>query len=338
MRKSILLPLLLAACSGDGEDATFRVVEDFHARSTPVTCSTADLGEVAVEELRLVTDTTFLVLDAAQRRLAEYDEELRLLWTLEYPEHGPAAVESPVSATLIGDSAVAILDRGGLKLVILDRAGDLIRAEPLTFIPHSMAALGDDVLVTAVPLGASPEALLFRLRGAEMEALPVPPRPYTDMMVGTLGNSTIVETFPEGSALVVHQFLAPRAFHVDLDGDTVSPLPVPTPDATAGLVEAVPRAPITEDQFGDLLVPALAMSLDRTRREVYLLTRSGRLVDGRRERALLRLDDGLGYLESYLLDAHAVRMVVLPRRRAAVVTDDLDRPYLCPLDADTRAE
>lgn len=338
MRKSILLFLLLTvACSDDGDGAPYRVVPNFVDRSAAVQCEPADLGDVAVEQLRSVTDTSVLVLDAAQGRVTEYDDRLRPLWTLAYPRRGPAAVDRPVSATLLGDSAVAIVARGGLRLVILGRRGRLIHAEPLKFVPVSMAAAGDELLITAMPLGASPGSLLFRFRDGVLREVPVPRRTYADMTVGALGNSTLVETFPGATALVVHQLFAPRAFRVTHD-ESVVPLPMPTPDATAELADVVPQAPITEATLDDLLVPAMAMSVDRGRREVYILTRSGRRVDDRRERAILRTDDQLGYLGSYLLDAHAVHMAVLPRRRAALVVDHLDRSFLCPLDADTHSE
>ena len=338
MRKSILLPLLLAACSGDLEDATYRVVPDFINRSTPVTCRAIELGDLAVETLRSTTDSTFVVLDAVRRRVIEFDENLEEQWSVEYREHGPGAVEQPIGATLLGDSAVAILARGGLKLVILDRTGRLVHAEPLTFIPHAIAGAADELLITTMPLGGTPGTLLFRYRDTGLEPVPIPGRPYADMMVGGLGNSTLVETFADGSALVVHQLLAPRAFLVSGDRLRVSPLPVPTPDATAHLIENIPRAPVTEAQFDELLLPAMSLSVDRAAAEAYLLTRSGLSSEGHRERAILRTDHRLGFLAGYRLDVNAVQMAVLPRRQAAVVVDDMDRFHLCPLRESTAAE
>ncbi|MGK7312136.1 MAG: hypothetical protein ACN0LA_07820 [Candidatus Longimicrobiales bacterium M2_2A_002] len=338
MRKSILLPLLLVACAGDTGDAAYRVIPDFVDRSTPIACQEVDLGDVAVEALRSATDSTFLVLDAAQRRITEYDDRLRQRWTLDYLERGPAAVDRPIAAGLLGDSAVAILARGGLKLLVLARDGRLLRSQRLEFIPHSLATANDEVLVTAMPMGETPGSLLFRYRNGRLESVPIPRREYTDMMIGGLGNSALVETFPDGAALVVHQILAPRAFHVSSDRRRVSVLEVPTPDATAHLVQNVPRAPVTEAQFDHMLLPAMALSLDRAAGEAYLLTRSGRTVNGRRERAILRTDADLGFLGGYLLDVNAVHMAILPRRGAALVVDDMDRFHLCPLRESSAAE
>lgn len=338
MRKSILLFLLLTACSGDGEEATYHLVPDFADRATPMACAPVDLGEVAIQELRSATDTSFVVLDAAQRRVTEFSDGLRPIWSLEYDEYGPAALNRPVSAALLADSAVAIVASGGVKLVILGRDGRLIHAQRLDFVPHAVAATGDELLITTVPMGGSPGSLLFRFRGGAMEEVAVPPREYADMLVGALGNQAAVETLADGDALVVHRVLAPRAFRVAADRAAVAPVAVPTPDATAERIAFVPRAPVTTAQAGDMLVPALAMSVDRSRDEVYLLTRSGREVDGRWQRAILRTDDHLGFLGAYTLDPLAVHMAILPRRRAALVGDDLDRVYLCPLDADTYTE
>lgn len=339
MRKSILLPLLAAACSGDAADTGYRVVPDFRARSVPITCEVAELGPEAPDALRGATDTSFLVLNRAQRRITEYGDRLNVLWSLEYDEAGPSAVHEPVGAVLLGDTAVAVTARGGLRLVTLRRTGELVRSVPLGFIPSAMAATArGDVLVTPMPMGDQPGTLLVRFRGTAREELPVPKRPYADMMVGALGNATLVEALGDGSALLVHQFFAPRGFRVDLDGGGVTPLAVPTPDGTADLIQAVPRPPITEDHFDQILVPAIAMSVDRRRGEVYVLTKTGRLIDGRSERALLRLDDRLGYIASYIPDVFAIQMAVLPRRRAVIVMDDLDHFYLCPIHADTHAE
>lgn len=333
MRKSILLPLLLAACGGSDAGKTYTEIPDFLANATPITCEAADLGQVAVDILRGATDTSFLVVDAAQHRITEFGDDLHPFWTLEYDEHGPAAVDKPVSAAILGDTAVAILSRGGLRLVILDHSGDLVDARALGFMPGDVANAGDAVYLTAVPMGPTPGTLLFRLRESGIDTLEVPPRPYADMIVSALGNQTLVAGFPDGRALVVHQFLAPRGFLVAGDGTAITPLRVPTPDATAEHIGYIPRPPMTPDQFPDVLVPALAMSVDPTHGRVYLLTRSGHESGGRFERALIRTDDRLGFQAAYTLDAHAVQMAVLPRRQAAVVVDDLDRFFLCPLEA-----
>lgn len=338
MRKSILLSLLVPACAGDAADRGYRAVPDFVARSTPVECAPVDLGPMAVDGLRSVTDTSFIVLDAAGRRVSVFGDDLRQRWTVEYHERGPGAVDGAVDATLLGDTAVAVIARGGLRLVILDRAGRPLHVESLLFVPNAIAATGDELLLTPMPLGPAPASLLFSFRHRALEEVPIPRRPYDDMLVGALGNSTLVETFPDGGALVVHQFLRPRALHVSPDRAVVTPVAVPIPDLTRELADAVPRPPITEAQFDRMLLPAMAMSVDRGRREAYLLTRSGRRVDGRRERAVLRTDDRLRYLASYLLDVNAVHLAVLPRRGGAVVVDDADRVFLCPFDAEALAE
>lgn len=339
MRKSILLPLVVLACSGDARDSDYHVVADFIGRSIPLACHAVDLGGIAVDRLHPATDTSFFVLDAAGGRIAEYTDRFEQVWALDFDEHGPAAVQRPVDAALLGDTAVAVAARGGLRLVILDRTGRPIHIEPLTFIPSALAAgEQDDVLVSAMPVGPRPEVLLFRFHSGELAPLNVPIRRYPDMTVGALGNATLAASLPDGSALVVHQFFAPRGFRVVPASGSVVPLPVPTPDATRERIDFVPRPPVTRDQFSSMLTPALALSVDRGNGEVYLLTRSGRTIDGRSERAILRLGRRLGYVESYLLEVHAVQLAFLSRADALIVVDDLDRPYLCPLRASTDGE
>jgi hypothetical protein len=308
-------------------------------RSVPLACQPVELGGEAVDRLHSATDTTFVVLDDAGGRIVEYTDRLEQVWALEYHEHGPAAVERAVDAALLGDTAVAVVARGGLRLVILDRAGGLVHVEPLAFIPNAVTGgEADDVLVSALPVGAKPEALLFRFHGGELAPLDVPTRRYPDMTVGALGNATLAASLPGGSAVVVHQFFAPRGFRVVPATGEVAPLAVPTPDATRERIDFVPHPPVTQDQFSSLLTPALALSADRGRGELYLLTRSGRMIDGRAERAVLRLDRRLGYLGSYLLGVHAVQMAFLARADAIVVADDVDRFHLCPLRASTDGE
>lgn len=336
MRKSTLLLLLVLACSGDTRDSDYRLIADFAQRSVPLACHPADLGGTAVDRLHSATDTSLLVLDGAGGRVAEYSDRLEQVWALEYDKHGPAGVDRPVDAVLLGDTAVALVARSGPRLVILDRAGRLIHAEPLTFVPNAVTGgEEDDVLVSAMPVGARPEVLLFRYHGGELTPLDVPTRQYPDMTVKALGNATLAASLPDGSAVVVHQFFAPRGFRVIPASGSVAPLAVPTPEATRDRIDFIPRPPVTQDQFSSMLAPALAISADRDKGELYLLTRSGRSVDGRPERAILRLDRRLGYLGSYLLAVHAVHLAFLARVHALLVADDMDRFYLCPLRAST---
>lgn len=332
MRKPILPFVLgLMACSGDGAPAP-AVIVGFLDRTRAVDCERVELTVgPAVTELRMGTDTTFLVLDDPGRQVLEFDHDLRLLWHADYPASGPASAEAAVSAALLGDTAVAIAGRAGLRLVVIGRDGELIRSSAMDFIPNSIEATPDGaVLVTPMALGDKPPTLLQRFDGGEFRSVDVRPRPYDDMMIRALGNAALVEVLPDGGALLVHQYLAPRAFHVGPDG-AVSDVAMPVPDATAASASFIPTAPITEDQMPRLMIPAMAMSVDPLRSEVYVLTRSGRTVDGRPERALLRLDDRLNFLDAFTLNVPAGAMVYLPHRRTALVVDEEDAFHACPL-------
>jgi hypothetical protein len=80
-----------------------------------------------------------------------------------------------------------------------------------------------------------------------------------------------------------------------------------------------------------MLVPAAAMSVDGTRSEVYVMTRSGRRLEEGAERALLRLDRSLGLLESYVVDVVGRHMAFLAREATALIVDDEDRFHACHL-------
>lgn len=330
MRKSTLPLLLAAAACGGATPEDYVIIEDFLARSSGLRCELVASPEyLAVTGLRTATDSTIMVLDEPGRRLVELDRALRPVWELEAPVAGPGAMNSPVSVALLGDTAIAVAERRGLQILVYSRAGALIRSTPLGFAPSALATRpAGDVLVTAMPFGETPTTLLFRYDGVGFHEIPIPPRPYADMFIGALGNTTLAEVLPNGAALVVHQFMAPRAFRIGAD-DAVAPIRVPTPDATRGSIDYVPVGPILEDDIDRMLVPASAMSVDPIRGEVYVLTRSGRRLDGRPERAILRLDAKLELIESYTLDFLARHLAFVPRDGTAIIVDDEDRFHAC---------
>lgn len=332
MRKSILLLLLgLGACeASDGEAPV--LIEGFDRRAVPLTCEAADLGVAAAPvEIRLASDTTWTLLDAAQRQILVVSDGLQLVSRTRIPAAGPGAAPQPVSVAALGDTAFAVAARGALRVVTLSRSGEELASTPLDFIPHSIEATREGALVVApVPLGDRPPTLLMRLRDDRWEPLPVPRRPYADMVVGALGNSLLVEELPDATLLAVHQFLKPRAYRVHSSA-IVETLVPPIPDATASNLDFVPRAPITPDQMPRTLLPAMALSVDPRSSEVYLLTRSGAERAGRLERAVLRLDQRVELIEAYTVPVHAVAMVMLPRRKALLLLDDEDRFHVCDL-------
>lgn len=334
MRESILFLLFVAVACDSGGEPGYAVIDDFSRRATPLSCEVVDLGvEAAVSELRLANDSTWTLLDAPGLQVMTFDDHLALLDRTPLQAAGPGAAPNPTSVVLLGDTALVVAARGEPRIVMLTRAGEEIVSTPLEFIPHSLAAVGSGaVLITPMPFGTRPPTLLMRWEGGAVGPVAVPKRSYDDMMISALGNATLVESLPDGSALVVHQFLQPRAFRVAAGGEAEA-LVLPTPDGTRDQIAYVPRAPITEDQLGLTLVPAMAMSVDRGRSHVYLMTRSGREVADRAERAILRLSEGLEFMDGFTLPVVAGSMIYLPRREAALVVDDSDTFFLCPLPA-----
>jgi hypothetical protein len=334
MRKSTLLLLLAAVACGEDQPENYVVIDDFLARSPRLACETPEPpAYLSVTELRTASDSTVMILDEPGRRLVELDAELRPVWEMPLPAAGPGAVASAVDVAVLGDTAIAIAERQGLQLSVYSRAGHLIRTVPLGFAPSALAARASgELLISAMPFGDSPGTLLFRYDGTGLHELPVQPRRYAEMFVGALGNTTLAEALPGGAIVLMHQFMAPRAFRVGAD-DRIEALRVPTPDATRASIDYVPDGRIMEEQIERMLVPASAMSIDPIRAEVYLITRSGRRIGGRTERAMLRLDADLGLIESFTLDFAARHLALLPRQQVALIVDDEDRFHACHLPA-----
>lgn len=335
MRKSILFSLsFLAGCGGDAPTTapTYAIVPEVPGDAARVQCERVELeGFPAPTEIRLTNDSTWTVLDAAGRQVVELDDVLRVRSRTTFAAAGPGSADHAVSVAALGDTAWAVADRSGLRIVLLSRAGRELATIPLDFVPHSIEPLPDGaLLVTAMPFGTKPPSLAVRISADSAAPLPLPRRSYQDMTVNALGNTALVETLSDGSALVIHQFLSPRAFRLGADG-AVTTLTVPTPAGTRHTIEYVPHSPITEDQMPKTLLPAMAVSVDRGRREVHLLTRSGRELDGRPERVVLRLTEELAFLQGFLLDVPAAGLVYLPRTERAIVFDDEDRFFSCPL-------
>ncbi len=335
MRKSTLLLLVIATACGGTTAEEYLVIRDFLERAAPVECRFLDAGEqLAVTGLRPASDSTVLVLDGPGRRLVELDARLGVLWELEAPSMGPGALNEPVDAVVLGDTAVMVAERTGLKLIVYSRSGELVRSTQLPFVPHALAAQSSgDVLVSAMPVGGVPANLVFRFDGEQTHEILVSPRHYEDPIIASLGNSTLVDALETDEGIVVHQFLSPRGFRVGVNGEVV-PLEVPTPDATLAGLDFVPSMQVTRDERLLMLLPAAAMSIDRGRSQVYLLTRSGRIRNDRPERAILRLDEDLRLLSAFTIDVFAVAMAYLPGGGVAMVVDDQDRFFACPLPRD----
>ena len=334
MRKSILSSVLVLASCGDAAPDRYTVVP-VPEEATPVQCEPVEIeGAPSATEIRQSGGASWTLLDAPGREILEFDDRLRVIARTPLVEEGPGAANEPVSVAALGDTAWAVLARGGLRLVFLARDGAELSSLPLDFVPHSMEHLGGDrFLLSAMPFGDKPPGVAVLVEGDRLTPLPAARRSYPDMIVSALGNATLVRQLSDGSALLIHQFMEPRGFRVDPGGGVTS-IRVPTPAGTLDAVDYVPTAPITDDQLGRALVPAIALSGDRGRGEVYLLTRSGRELNGRPERALLRLDEDLDLLRAFTLDVPAAGLAYLPDAGMAVVHDDEDRFYTCPLPSD----
>ena len=334
MRKSaLLLAIVLVACDGDNALPGV-VIEDFRARARPLTCELVALdGDPAIAELRTVSDTSWVILDEAQRLVRLVDDGMRTLWELDLEPEGPLGLPYPAGVAVAGDTTVYIVDRRRRALVILDARTRAGRAVPLDFMPGGVSALPDGrAVVTAMPVGRHPPGLVFMLEGDALQPVDVPQRTYADMSVNTIGNLLLAEADASGALVAIHQFMAPRAFRIGPAG-AVEALDPPVPDGTAEKRGYVPLPPITDENMPFVYVGASAMAMDRASGDVFVLTQTGRRVEDRSERAIMHLDRALGFRESYLVDMtiNAGHLAFLSRRGALVLGDDLDRIHVCPL-------
>ena len=333
MRRSTLLSILvLASCAPEPESYT--VVDGFLDVARAAQCVDAGLSEEVVPtEIRSVTDSTWLLLDEPRRRVTEYDHRLRPLWSMEYAEAGPASAARAVSAALLGDSAIALADRGALRLVVITRAGRALWSAPLGFMPNGIAATSDgEVLVTPLRVGGEPPTLLTRFGPGTRREIDVRPRFYENMMISAMGNAALVETMPDGRAFLVHEYLMPRGFAVAANGE-VEQLPQPTPDGVLRSLDHVPQFPLSEADASLIHAPGLALGVDRSASEVYVMTVSGKWLGEVGQRAILRLSDRFEFREGWTVDLRAENAAVLPRHRMAIVVTDEERLYTCTLPA-----
>lgn len=336
MRTSTLPLLLLVTACGSPSESGGRVIEDFRARSTALSCELVQMeDELAITELRATSDTSWAVLDEASLLIRGYSDAMRPLWTVELERDGPLGLPHPVGFSAAGDTLVYVVDRERFSLATLDTRDGSGHAMPLDFIPAGVTTLpAGPPVVAALPLGSQPRELLFVVEGDTLRPVDVPQRGYADMSINGLGNMILSESDATGSLLVIHQFMAPRAFRVAPDGSVRSLTP-PVPDGTAHKREYIPVPPVTEEALPYVYVGASALATDRETGEVYLLAPSGRREGERTERAIMRLDASLDYRTSYLLDLeiNAGHMAYLARRKAFLLGDDLDQLHLCDAPA-----
>lgn len=336
MRPAVVSPLLLlAACSGGGQEAVF--VDNLVERSPSLVCEVADLGSppAAVSRLRAMNDSLLVAIAGGDRDILLLDDDLRVLTRIHWEKDGPVSLSDPSDAVLVGDSLLVIADRERARLAFLDLGGGDRGSLPLGFAPHRLLRFGRGYLVSAIALLPAQAELLYQVSDTSIRALGIPPLQVPDWQLKAMGNATVLEPVGGGRVILGHQFIEPVAHLLDVsaegDPSTVRQVGVPLPGGVRGAVGYLPERPFTDESLSKLLAPMLDAASDTVAGEILYLTRTGRRIGDHWEKALVRADRDLGYLDSFVLPVNAGRFAYLPRRHEIIAVAEDERWYRCPL-------
>lgn len=327
-----LVPLLAACAASDAAEPV--LIEDFIERSVAVRCEpvpamTARASSVA--DLATLSDSTLIVLYEHAREVAILGPDLEIREVVAFDADGPTGVRGPVSATLAGDTLIIVADQPRQRLKLLDLEGRDRGTVDLPFPPQRVQAAPSGIYITPFVMGRHPTRLLHRWDGAEVEPFEIPTVRYGDAGINALANMAGVAAFPDGRLIVTHEFVEPFAHRVPAgsSGASAERIPVPLPAATASALRRLPSGPLSEVDAGELPVATISAAPDAASGDLLILTRSGRFIDGRYEKAVIRFDEALGLRRSYLLDVNAIRMAYLANRGVSVIVDEVDQWYTC---------
>lgn len=330
----VLFPSLVVfslACAASDADQPV-VVSEFVEGSEPIRCTQIEElpASLPVGDVQIAGDSLLLILYSQEREVVLYGTDLVPRHTIPFAEVGPGGVASPVAAALLQDSLIYIADRARQQLKLLDREGEDLGNLSLDFAPDRLLATGDRLYVTPIVMGSTPASLLHVVEAGSLRTLNVPTMQYADLTVNGLGNMVEIEATAAEGILLAHRFLEPTAYLIaDAGEGNVERRTIPIPDRMRANVGRIPSVPITEDQLSDIATPVIALASDRATGDMLYLTRSGRSLSDYSEKAIVRVDDELGYLESYLLDVNATNLAHFAGSDESLVVDDEDRWYKC---------
>ena len=312
--------LLLAGCGGE----EWALIDDLPGRSPAVECEPLagpDPAPVEVGRLRAASDSTFLLVDPAAREVVELSGDGARLATFTLTADGPRGVALLSDAIRSGDTLLVVADAGRQRLRAFDPTGRDLWTVQLDFPPQRLAFAGGRLLITAAGMDARLPGLVYELRDGSPRPLAVPLARHADAIARLFINDVVLEGYADGSALVAHHFVAPRAWRVGADNG-IEERSVPIAAAVAGSIGYIPPIPIREEDLLRIAAPVIASAADPATGDLLYLTRSGRQRDGRSEKALVRANRDLIYLASRLLDVNAVALAYLPGApESALVVD-----------------
>jgi hypothetical protein len=337
MRSAVVSPLLvLAACAADGPEAVY--IEDFKDRSPMLECAVADIAgpPASVVRLKAVNDSLLAVIADGDREILLLGHDLAVRTRVRWEEEGPAALADPVDLELVGDTLLVLVERGRARLTFLDLHGVQRDHLALGFAPNRLLRDGDGWLVSVVPISPTQGEILYRVGGARPEPLGIAPVHEAAFQLKALANATVLERVRGGRVIVAHQYLVPRSHLLDLQPEgggarAVRDVPTPLPDGVRGAVGYRPEPPFADEEMRRLLAPVIEAAPDPSGGGILYLTRSGRMLGGTWEKALVRVDADMNYLASWIFPVNVGPFAYLPSSDEVVAVAEDERWYRCPL-------
>ena len=330
-RHALAVVVLLVACGGEDRPV---LIGDFASRSTLVDCRPLGPDTVALGSImsaRPISDSTMLVVDGSGRQLVILDATLRVIRRLEFPDEGPGSIARLLDAAASGDSLIVLADGGRNRLVGITPEGAALWDFDTGFPPQSIAFAGGRLLVTAVGLDPRIPGLVHERIGPRLVSLDVPFIPHQDGLARMFVNSASLYGLPDGSAVLAHELIWPRAWLIPAHG-APRRVEVPLPERTSRQIGFVPTMPMREDELDDLLVPVMGLSVDPASGDIFYVTRTGDERDSHSEKAIVRATRDFVYLGSIRLPINAVEVVYLPHAPDSLIVSDYDLGWhRCPV-------
>lgn len=314
--------LLVASCGGE----ELVLIEDFASRSPRVRCEPLagpDPAPVAVTALRAASDSTLLLVDGPGREVVLLDGNAARTAAVRFSPDGPRGVALLADAALSADSLLVLSDAGRPRLRAFDMRGRELWTLPLDFPPQRLAFAGGRLFFSTAGMDRRAPALLFEVRDGRVTPTRIPLVGHGDGIARLFLNDVALQGYGDGSLVVAHRFVWPRAWRMDAD-DRTQRMSVPIARGVKGDIGHLPEIPFREEDVARIAVPVIASAGDPRTGDLLYLTRSGRRRDGRSEKAIVRADGHLAYLASRRLDVNAVALAYLPvdPQRAIVVDSD----------------
>jgi len=289
-----------------------------------------------VSRLEAVNDSLLVAIATGDRDILLVRDDLLPLARIHWEKEGPVSLSDPSDVALVGDTLLVVADRESARLKFFDLQGGDRGTLPLGFPPHRLVRFGDGYLVSAIALLPTQSELLYRVSERAIHGLGVAPLHMADWQLKAMANATVLVPVGGGRVILAHQFIEPVAHLLDIPGsqdapDAVRRVGIPVSDGVREAVGYLPERPFTDESITKILTPILEAASDTAAGEVLYLTRTGRRIAEHWEKALVRVDRDMGYLDSFLVPLSVGPFAYLPRRREIVAVADDERWYRCPL-------